>query len=54
MGHSTADAVRAGQRVTDYSIALVIASPIVAAVTFCLLLAIGRGLRGCTAGPRTC
>ena len=32
--------------VTDYSIPLVIASPFVAALTFCLILAIGRGLRG--------
>ena len=32
--------------VTDYSIPLVIASPFVAALTFCLLLLIGRGLRG--------
>ena len=32
--------------VTDYSIPLVIASPFVAAAVFCLLLLIGRGLRG--------
>ena len=32
--------------VTDYSIPLVIASPFVAALIFCLLLLIGRGLRG--------
>ena len=32
--------------VTDYSIPLVIASPFVAAAAFCLLLLIGRGLRG--------
>ena len=32
--------------VTDYSIPLVIASPFVAALAFCLLLLIGRGLRG--------
>jgi uncharacterized membrane protein len=32
--------------VTDYSIPLVIASPFVAALTFCLILLIGRGLRG--------
>ncbi|MFY9927864.1 MAG: alpha/beta-hydrolase family protein [Streptosporangiaceae bacterium] len=32
--------------VTDYSIPLVIASPFVAALTFCLLLLIGRGLHG--------
>ena len=32
--------------VTDYNIPLVIASPFVAARTFCLLLLIGRGLRG--------
>ena len=32
--------------VTDYSIPLVIASPFVAALVFCLLLLIGRGLRG--------
>ncbi len=32
--------------VTDYSIPLVVASPFVAAATFCLLLLIGRGLRG--------
>ena len=32
--------------VTDYSVPLVIASPFVAALTFCLILLIGRGLRG--------
>ena len=32
--------------VTDYSIPLVVASPFVAALAFCLLLLIGRGLRG--------
>ena len=32
--------------VTDYSIPLVVASPFVAAAVFCLLLLIGRGLRG--------
>jgi uncharacterized membrane protein len=32
--------------VTDYSVPLVVASPLVAAATFCLLLLIGRGLRG--------
>ena len=32
--------------VTDYNIPLVVASPFVAALMFCLLLAIGRGLRG--------
>jgi uncharacterized membrane protein len=32
--------------VTDYSIPLVVASPFVAALTFCLLLLIGRALRG--------
>jgi uncharacterized membrane protein len=32
--------------VTDYSIPLVMASPFVAAAVFCLLLLIGRGLRG--------
>ncbi len=32
--------------VTDYSIPLVIASPFVAALAFCLFLLIGRGLRG--------
>ncbi len=32
--------------VTDYSIPLVVASPFVAALTFCLFLLIGRGLRG--------
>jgi Alpha/beta-hydrolase family N-terminus len=32
--------------VTDYNIPLVIASPFVAALVFCLLLLIGRGLRG--------
>jgi uncharacterized membrane protein len=32
--------------VTDYSIPLVVASPFVAAAAFCLLLLIGRGLRG--------
>jgi len=32
--------------VTDYNIAYVVASPFVAALIFCLLLVIGRGLRG--------
>ena len=32
--------------VTDYSIPLVIASPFVAAAAFCIILLIGRGLRG--------
>jgi uncharacterized membrane protein len=32
--------------VTEYSLPLVVASPFVAAATFCLLLLIGRGLRG--------
>lgn len=32
--------------VTDYSVPLVIASPFVAALTFCLVLLIGRSLRG--------
>jgi uncharacterized membrane protein len=32
--------------VTDYSIPLVVASPFIAALTFCLILVIGRGLRG--------
>ena len=32
--------------VTDYNIWLVVASPFVAAATFCLILAIGRGVRG--------
>src|SRR5215472_3151954 len=32
--------------VTDYSIPFVVASPFVAAAAFCLLLIIGRGLRG--------
>ena len=32
--------------VTDYSIPLVVASPFVAALVFCLFLLIGRGLRG--------
>ena len=32
--------------VTDYSIALVVASPFVAALVFCLMLLIGRSLRG--------
>jgi uncharacterized membrane protein len=32
--------------VTDYNIALVVASPFVAALIFCLLIAIGRGIRG--------
>jgi hypothetical protein len=31
---------------TDYNIALVVASPFVAAATFCLIMLIGRGLRG--------
>jgi uncharacterized membrane protein len=32
--------------VTEYNIALVVASPFVAALVFCLILLIGRGLRG--------
>ena len=32
--------------VTEYNVALVVASPLVAALIFCLLLLIGRGLRG--------
>jgi uncharacterized membrane protein len=32
--------------VTEYNIALVVASPFVAAAAFCLILSIGRGLRG--------
>ena len=32
--------------VTDYSIPLVVASPFIAALVFCVLLLIGRGLRG--------
>ena len=32
--------------VTEYNIALVVASPFVAALVFCLFLLIGRGLRG--------
>ena len=32
--------------VTDYNIPLVVASPFVAALVFCLLLLIGRGLHG--------
>jgi uncharacterized membrane protein len=32
--------------VTEYNVALVIASPFIAALMFCLLIAIGRGIRG--------
>ena len=32
--------------VTDYNIAFVVVSPLVAALIFCLILLIGRGLRG--------
>ena len=32
--------------VTDYNIVLVVASPFVAALLFCILIAIGRGIRG--------
>jgi uncharacterized membrane protein len=32
--------------VTEYNIALVVASPLVAALVFCLILLLGRGLRG--------
>jgi uncharacterized membrane protein len=32
--------------VTEYNIALVVASPVIAALVFCLILLIGRGLRG--------
>jgi uncharacterized membrane protein len=32
--------------VTEYNVALVVASPVIAALVFCLILLIGRGLRG--------
>ena len=32
--------------VTEYNIALVVASPLIAALVFCLIVAVGRGLRG--------
>ena len=32
--------------VTEYNIALVVASPFIAALVFCLIVAVGRGLRG--------
>jgi len=38
--------VRQLMGVTDYSIPLVVAAPFVAALVFCVFLAIGRGLRG--------
>jgi uncharacterized membrane protein len=38
--------IRQMMGVTDYNIPLVVASPFVAAAIFCLLLLIGRGLRG--------
>ncbi|MFD6893240.1 alpha/beta hydrolase [Rhodococcus sp. NPDC060086] len=38
--------IRALMGVSEYTIALVVLSPVVAAVMFCLLLAVGRGVRG--------
>ena len=38
--------IRGLMGVTEYNIALVVASPFIAALVFCLLLLIGRGLRG--------
>jgi uncharacterized membrane protein len=38
--------IRGLMGVTEYNIALVVASPFVAALVFCLILLIGRGLRG--------
>jgi uncharacterized membrane protein len=38
--------IRGMMGVTEYNIALVIASPFIAALVFCLLLVIGRGIRG--------
>jgi uncharacterized membrane protein len=38
--------IRGLMGVTEYNIALVVASPFIAAAVFCLLLLIGRGLRG--------
>src|SRR6201993_1165033 len=38
--------IRGLMGVTEYNIALVIASPFIAALVFCLLLVIGRGIRG--------
>ncbi|MEE2033829.1 alpha/beta hydrolase [Rhodococcus chondri] len=38
--------IRAVMGVSEYNVALVVLSPVVAAVMFCLLLAVGRGVRG--------
>jgi uncharacterized membrane protein len=38
--------IRGLMGVTEYNIALVVASPVIAALVFCLILLIGRGLRG--------
>lgn len=38
--------IRSLMGVTEYSVPLAIASPLIAATTFCLLVLIGRGLRG--------
>ncbi|MGX7732161.1 alpha/beta hydrolase [Rhodococcus sp. 2H158] len=38
--------IRVLMGVTEYNVALVVLSPVVAAVMFCLLLAVGRGVRG--------
>ena len=38
--------IRALMDVTQYSVPLVVLAPVVAAVVFCLLLAVGRGIRG--------
>ena len=46
LGQYWQDEIRNLMGVTDYNIPLVVASPFVAALIFCLLLLIGRGLHG--------
>ena len=46
LGQYWQDEIRKLMGVTEYNIALVVASPFVAALVFCLILLIGRALRG--------
>ena len=46
LGQYWQDEIRTLMGVTEYNIALVVASPFVAALVFCLILLIGRALRG--------
>ena len=46
LGQYWQSVIRKLMGVTEYNIALVVASPVIAALMFCLILLIGRGLRG--------